>query len=163
MTGEWHGKGCSLQVMYHHISKGAPEVCTSTRTILKANNLRLVLLFCDLLSLSHFLGEGFFTWVCLSHHIQFARSCWIVSLSLHIENSWDMPSTRTCVGKSPTYCYSWTPSGVAPWGPGQQRSGKEYKNQTAEPQRRLKSSFSSGHHPQCLTPSIWCTPRTHDC
>jgi len=85
----WQGSGMERAVacreghyvMYNHISKDAPEVCTSTRTIMKANNLRLVLLFCDLLSLSHFLGQGFFTWVCLSHHIHFANivlNCFLV-------------------------------------------------------------------------------------
>jgi len=49
-----------LHVLYHHIRKDAAEACTSTRTIFKAHNLRLVLLFCDLLS-SHFVGQGFFT------------------------------------------------------------------------------------------------------
>jgi len=57
-------------VMYHHVRKDAPESYTSTRSIFKPNNLRLVLLLCNLLSLSNFLGQGFFTWVCLSHHIQ---------------------------------------------------------------------------------------------
>jgi len=85
----WQGSGMEravacregYYVMYHHIRKDAPESCTSTRTIFKANNLRLLLLFCDLLPLSHFLGQGFFTWVCLSHHIQFAKivlDCFLV-------------------------------------------------------------------------------------
>ena len=63
----WQGSGMERAVacreghyvMYHHISKDAPEVCTSIRTILKANNLRPVLLFCDLLSLYRFLGQLF--------------------------------------------------------------------------------------------------------
>jgi len=85
----WQGSGMERAVacrkghyvMYHHIRKDATEAYTSTRTIFKANNFRLVLLFCDLLSLSHFLGQGFFTWVCLSHHIQFAKivlNCFLV-------------------------------------------------------------------------------------
>ena len=46
-------------VMYHHIRKDAPEACTSTRTIFKANDQCLVLLFGDLLSLSHFRDKAF--------------------------------------------------------------------------------------------------------
>jgi len=94
-------------VMYYHIHKEAQETCTSTRTIFKANNLCLVLLFGDLLSLSHFLGQGFLAWVCLSYHTQFWRSCSIVFLSLHIENSWDLPSqvhVWTCMKKQLGQC-----------------------------------------------------------
>jgi len=96
LLARWQGSGMERAVacreehyvMYLHLFKDAPEVCTSTSTIFKTNNLRLVLLFCDLLSLSHFLGQGFFTWVCLSNHIQFAK---IVLNSFLVPSYWKFP------------------------------------------------------------------------
>ena len=77
-------------VMYNHTRKDALESDTSIRAIFATKNLRL--LFHDLCSLSHFLGQGFFTWRCLSHDIPKYNRCWIVSLSTHIENSWHIIS-----------------------------------------------------------------------